>query len=584
MLNLMNMHLCKKTVCLFLLMLSGSVFISCKPRGQDSFCNPLDISYRFQLDSPSRREAADPSIILYKGEYWMFLSKSGGYYHSKNMVDWELISDTNLPIEEYAPTVIAIDDTILFMTKNQKIYKTLNPKSGRWEVANDSLPIRAFDPALFLDDDGRLYLFHGLSARLPIKGVELNRKTLQPIGEEIDLLTSNKKIYGWERSGDYNHESPRRPWVEGAFVTKHNNKYYLHYSVPGTQFKSYADGMYVGNKPLGHYQMAKHNPFSYKPEGFIGGAGHGSTFQDKYGNYWYAGTMSMSVRHRLERRLGIFPAFFDADGIFYAHTGFGDFPHKIPNRKMKSHDDYYPQWMLLSYNKPVEVSSESSNHEKELAINEDIRTFWSASTGEKGEWLLVDLTDCCDVHAIQVNFAENQTDILGRREDIYHQYMVEYSNDKEHWKVLLDKTNNQHDSPHDYTELSKKIVARYIRVTNIKVPSGKFAISGLRVFGKGKGSQPPEANLPIAQRQAGDACVVALEWDKVEGATGYNVRYGTALHKLYHNYQVLGTNSVKIYSLNSLQDYYFTVDAFNENGITRGTRTTLSKTPKYNQP
>jgi len=38
---------------------------------------------------------------------------------------------------------------------------------------------------------------------------------------------------------------------------------------------------------------------------------------------------------------------------------------------------------------------------------------------------------------------------------------------------------------------------------------------------------------------------------------------------LYHTYQVLGSNSVTINSLNSFQKYYFTVDAFNEKGITK---------------
>ena len=34
----------------------------------------------------------------------------------------------------------------------------------------------------------------------------------------------------------------------------------------------------------------------------------------------------------------------------------------------------------------------------------------------------------------------------------------------------------------DYIELSKPVKARYIKLTNYKVPSGTFAISGLRVF------------------------------------------------------------------------------------------------------
>jgi len=522
------------------------------------------------LEEPSRREAADPSIIRYNDEYLMFLSKSGGYYHSGNLIDWKLISSSNLPIEEYAPTAISINDTIYFMTKNQKIYKSSDPLSGKWQVANDSLPVRAFDPTLFLDDDERLYLYHGLSARMPIKGVELNRNTLQPTGEEVELLSSNKEIYGWERSGDYNFESSRRPWVEGAFVTKHNDKYYLQYSVPGTQFKSYADGMYISDSPLGPFKLAEHNPFSYKPEGFIAGAGHGSTFQDEYGNYWYAGTMTLAVRHRLERRVGLFPAFFDEDGCFYAYTGFGDYPHDMPNKKMKTYEDYQPAYMLLSYNKPVEASSSLTDCPKENAVNEDIKTHWSALSGNKGEWLMIDMEGEKNVNAVQINFAEVDTKILGRPEGIYYQYLVEYSTDKQDWKTLIDKTQNTQDRPHDYTELSSAVMARYIRITNYRVPDGKFAVSGLRVFGFGNGDRPKRVGALIAKRVSTDACVVRLTWEKSLDATGYNIRYGTTPDKLYLNYQIFDANSISIHSLNRLQDYYFTIDVFNENGITKG--------------
>src|SRR5512136_2359810 len=47
-----------------------------------TFANPINIDYRFMLDSPSRREAADPVIVLFGDDYYLFASKSGGYWHS----------------------------------------------------------------------------------------------------------------------------------------------------------------------------------------------------------------------------------------------------------------------------------------------------------------------------------------------------------------------------------------------------------------------------------------------------------------------------------------------------------------------
>lgn len=556
---------------LFLLLFTvNSGFKSYSQGTGGSFCNPINLSYRFQLDEPSRREAADPSVIRYKNDYFMFISKSGGYYHSKDLVDWKLITSADLPLEEYAPTAIVMDDAVYFMTMNQQIYKSSDPLNGKWQIVNDSIHVRAFDPALFLDDTGKLYLYHGLSPRNPLYGVELDRKTLQPIGEEYDLLNTHTDIYGWERTGDYNTGSKKRPWLEGAFMTKYNNKYYLQYSVPGTQFKSYADGMYISDNPLGPFELAENNPFSYKPEGFVAGAGHGSTFQDEYGNYWYAGTMCIAIRHRLERRVGMFPAFFDKDGCFYAYTGFGDYPYNMPNKKMKSYEDYKPSYMLLSYNKPVEVSSTLDNYAKENSVNEDIQNCWSALSGNKGEWLMIDLEGEKNVHAVQINFAEVDTKILGRPDGIYYQYLIEYSNDKKTWKTLMDKTKNTQDKPHDYTELASAVKARYIRITNYRVPDGKFAISGFRIFGFGNGGKPKQVDLLNAERNPTDGCVVKLSWKKDANTTGYNIRYGIAPDKLYLNYQVLDSGNLTINSLNSLQDYYFTIDAFNDSGITPG--------------
>lgn len=538
---------------------------------QKTICNPVNLNYRFQLHGISRREAADPTVILFKGKYFLFASKSGGYWTSDNMINWRLITTSDLPLEDYAPTAIVMGDAVYFMALNKKIYKSDNPLAGRWEVVKDSFPFYTGDPCLFLDDDGRLYLYHGVSNTLPIYGVELDAKTFDPIGEQKEFIVDNHNDYGWERIGDYNESTgDKKPFLEGAWMTKHNGKYYLQYSAAGTQYKSYADGLYIGNSPLGPFKVAENNPFSYKPEGFICGAGHSSTFQDKYGNYWHIGSMSVSVKHKFERRLGMFPAFFDKDGTFYTYTTFGDFPHILPNKQMKGPEDYQPSGMLLSLNKLVEVSSTLSGFPKENATNEDVRTYWSAETGNKGEWIIVDLQKQSEVNSVQINFAEEQSTIKGRLDSIYYQYLLEYSNDKKSWKIVSDNTTTKNDTPHEYIELRKPVSARYIRLTNYHVPDGKFAVSGLRIFGKGNGKLSQAVSSFTAVRDTADSRDVFLKWTKSLNVTGYNIRYGTAPDKLYLNYQVLGTDAVTIHSLNALQTYYFTIDAFNENGITKG--------------
>jgi hypothetical protein len=538
-----------------------------------TFCNPLNLNYRFCIDIPSRREAADPVMVLYKNEYYLFASKAFAYWHSTDMINWDLISSADLPQEDYAPAVVVMKDTLYFMASSPnippKIYKTADPKSGKWSIANSSFPIAMIDPDLFLDDDGRLFFYYGCSDTNPIYGVELNTKTLNPIGKPVGLFNSNKALYGWERFGDYN-EKENRPWIEGAWMTKHNGKYYLQYACPGTEFKSYCDGVYVADSPLGPFKLAEHNPCSYKPGGFAAGAGHSSTFQDKYGNYWHISTMTISQKHIFERRLGLFPAFFDKDGEMHVYTGFGDFPMKVPTKKIMSPEELFPNWMLLSYNKPLQVSSELPNHPKNYAADEEMRTYWSAKTGNKGEWIVMDLQKKCEVNAIQINFAENETKVLGRNQDIYFQYLVEYSEDSITWKTMIDKTQNTVDAPNDYIELQTPVKARFIKLTNYRVPDGTFALAGLRIFGNGGGKAPAAVDNFNLSRLAEDKCVVKLNWPVQPNAFGYNIRFGTQKDKLYQNYQVFGVDSLTIRSLNSLQKYYFAIDAFNENGITKG--------------
>jgi hypothetical protein len=536
---------------------------------QTTVCNPLNLNYRFCLKDTSMREAADPTVVVFKKEYYLFASKSGGYWHSTDLINWDLITTTDLPLEDYAPTAVVIRDTMYFMASGNApvtIYKTSKPQTGKWEKAKTDFSIGLIDPCLFLDEDGRLYLYYGCSNSKPIYGVELDSKSFNIKGTPVECFNSNKDDYGWEQKGDYNNQ-PENPWIEGAWMTAYKGKYYLQYAAPGTEYKSYCDGLYLSNNPLGPFTLASNNPCSAKPEGFINGAGHSSTFQDKFGNYWHISTMTISQKHMFERRLGLFPMFFDKDGSLYTYTGFGDFPFSIPQKKISGPDELFPGWMLLSYKKPVEVSSELPGHEKAYAADEEIRTSWSAKTGNKGEWISIDLTKQCTIEALQINFADNNTKVHGRDPKIYFQYLLEYSDDNKIWKVLVDKRLNNSDVPHDYIQLESPVKTRYVRLTNYYVPDGTFSLSGLRIFGNGQGNMPGAVSNFRVTRTPSDKREVKLKWDKNTDAIGYNIRYGSQADKLYHNFQVLGVDSVTIRSLNRLQQYYFTIDAFNENGI-----------------
>ncbi|MGZ3754048.1 MAG: family 43 glycosylhydrolase [Mucilaginibacter sp.] len=539
-----------------------------------SFCNPLNLNYRFSYDrSASYREAADPVIHLFKNKYFLYASKSGGYWYSDDMVKWTFRPSVTLPVEDYAPTVETIHDTVFFIASKgvSKIFYNTDPLTDKWKVYNSRFPIYMTDPALFKDDDGRVYFYYGCSNRDPIQGVELNpKKFLDTTGKPTTLIEHHFKDYGWEEPGEKN-DGGKDGWNEGSWMNKHNGKYYLQYAAPGTEFKVYGDGVYVSDKPLGPFSYMPNSPFSSKPGGFINGAGHGCTFQDKYGNYWHVATMTISVRHMFERRIGLFPAFFDKDGLLNCLTGFGDYPMQMPNRKMDyEKESLFANWMLLSYHKPVTASSELPGHQAALACNEDVRNWWSATTGNSGEWLQIDLQQLCTVNALQVNFADEGSRLKAGNIVRPYQYIISVSDDGKRWSNVVDKSKNTADVTHDYIVLPKAVKARYIKISNIQVPDGNFSISGFRVFGKGSGVLPKAVDGVSVQREATDTRRARINWKPVEGATGYVVYYGTAKNKLYHSVMVYGENSLDLLGLNKDVPYFFRIDSFNENGISKG--------------
>ncbi|RYF95883.1 MAG: xylosidase, partial [Chitinophagaceae bacterium] len=358
-------------------------------------------------------------------------------------------------------------------------------------------------------------------------------------------------------------------------MTKYKGKYYLQYGAPGTEFSGYADGLLVGTGPLGPFE-AQPDPLSYKLGGFVRGAGHGATFQDKYENYWHISTTVVSVKNTFERRLGLWPTGFDKDDVMYCNTAFGDYPHYIPASKTTPAYDQsgFTGWMLLNYKKPITVSSTFGSYHANNAVDELIKTYWSAATGDKGEWIQTDLGAVSVVHAVQVNYADQDVDssFLGKMEGSYHQYKLSYSLDGKKWQTLADKSKNKTDVPHDYVELTTPVNARYLRLENIHMPSGKFAISGLRVFGNGNGAKPNQVKQFFVLRTEKDKRSAYIKWSPVDNAFAYNIYYGTHPDKLYNCVMVHDFNEYWFKAMDKERTYYFSIESVNENGVSTRTK------------
>ena len=568
----------KKSYCIAWLMLLfvGSLHAQYRTT---TYCNPLNLDYTYPFHNShlgkSYRSGADPAVVEFRGEYYMFVTRSWGYWHSKDLLNWDFITPEKWYFEGCnAPAAHNYKDSVLYVCGNpsgaMSILYTDNPKRGDWKAVPSVLHDLQ-DPALFIDDDERAYMYWGSSNRWPIRGKELDMKNkFLPIAKKPDsLLFLRPDIHGWERFGE-NHTSDIKPFIEGAWMTKHNGKYYLQYAVPGTQFNVYGDGVYVGKSPLGPFQYAAHNPFCYKPGGFATGAGHGSTVCGPGGIYWHFGTIHLSINYKFERRLCMFPTFFDEDGAMYSDTYFGDYPHYSPDQvSRQTTSGGFRGWMLLSYGKPVKASSQLESYPVENVTDENLKTFWVAGKNDDKQWVEIDLEEVSDVYALQLNFFDyEETGFWGRMPNLRQRYLVEASVDGARWRVLVDYRNSFRDAPHNYIELDQPIEARYIRYRHHYVPGKNLAMGDIRVFGLGRGKKPATVKGFTVVREA-DERNARISWKAVKGAQGYNVLWGVALDKLYSSWMVYGDNSLDLRALTVGQKYYFAIEAFNENGISQ---------------
>ncbi|HOW30439.1 MAG TPA: family 43 glycosylhydrolase [Bacteroidales bacterium] len=560
---------------------------------QKTYCNPMNIDYGYTpipnfCQWGNHRATADPVIVTYKGDYFLFSTNQWGYWWSNDLVKWNFIPRKFLrPWNEgydelCAPAVGIIGDTMLVMGSTYEadftIWMSTNPKTDDWKPLVEKFVPGGWDPAFFTDDDGKLYIYNGSSNQYPVYGVELDRKTLKPLSARREMYILEPWRYGWQRFGENMDDTFLDPFIEGSWMTKHNGKYYFQYGAPGTEFSGYADGVVVGKDPLFRMENTPQSmPMSYKPGGFARGAGHGATFQDKWNNYWHVSTIGICVKNNFERRIGMWPAGFDSDDIMYCNTAFGDYPTYLPDGTEDHLNSRFTGWMLLNYQKPVTVSSTLGSYYANNAVDENIRTYWSAATANPNEWICTDLGEISTVRAIQLNYADQDAGFLGKSSGVFHQYKIMESADGKKWNLLVDKSRNQTDVPHDYIELDKPVMTRYLKLINLHMPTGKFAISGFRVFGLGTGEKPDAVKEFIVLRTKKDKRSAWVKWSPVENAYAYNIYMGTEPDKLYNCIMVYNANEYWLKTMDKDKTYYFTIEAINENGISEHSKVIVAE-------
>lgn len=470
---------------------------SAQPRfdqGRVEYANPI-----YPYDAP------DPTILKY-GEYYYAVTThttTGGKYYalpilrSEDLVHWEPVSmvfPESLPrwVDQAEPHWWAPDLT--FHNGKFYVYYSAVAAGGRmiegphgigvawahhpegpYELSHEPLVVgpgfRNIDPMVFVDDDGTRYLYWG-SNHQPLLVQELSEDGLSLIGEPQPVLLPQEGpfIIDADRPPRPGHEA----LLEGIWVIKREDYYYLFYSGDDIVVDRYAVGVARSNSPLGPFEKNPHNPIMLHNEKFTA-PGHNTIIQDDAGQDWiiyHARDRDNLDLHRIMLMDKIhwvngWPVINDGQGPTFTWQEDGPIINGQQNR------------VNVARNKPVRVSSEQEEHRGTNAVDGNLVTQWKAELPELPQWLIVDLENVYDI---------TQTEQVFQDALRYVQYKVETSLDGKTWEIFADRTDFFQDRTAHYVYRdNNEVSARYVKITITGLRPGfplpVASIRDLRVIG-----------------------------------------------------------------------------------------------------
>ena len=441
---------------------------------------------------------ADPTVIKFEGKYYLYLTggvSPGGRFgaavwSSDDLVRWE---HHKVSIAEGrgigAPTAFAYEGYVYLTGNDVGLFRSRSPlgpfeffgdfvdEDGRRlerELCNGCEDGGVFDPAVFVDGDGRVYLYYAGGYTVGVYGVELDRTDLRKFAGPYKHFFRFETSHIWERYGSRNEMSVDS-WIEGPWMTKRNGTYYLQYAAPGTDWKTYGVGVYTSKNPLGPFTYYEGSPVLVHDGGLINGSGHHSIVEGPGGNLWAIYTLLYRNWNRMfERRIGMDPVGFDEEGNMFIN-GPSETPQWAPGVQAKPWKENASDSIPLSEDKNYVVSSEAPGRNAPYALDNNARTWWAPTDDDTEPWLELDLAAGWSQHYIVDSARILFTLPEGEVEDEYspnnepgrsrsRRYRIEVSSDGETFTTAVDKTKNDKDNAVEFDEIAPT-KCRYVRLT-----------------------------------------------------------------------------------------------------------------------
>lgn len=453
------------------------------------------------LQSPARyinllsiedsQHIGDPYVLRFDGSYYLYLS-GGRVWSSTDLVHWTHHS-VRLPAgkEPEAPAAFVFDGYIYVTNNDIGLLRSRTPL-GPYEYISDfkderGKPQKLFDPMIFQDSDGRVYLYFSSRAAHGIYGVELDRADLTRFLSSPTHFFSFNSSHLWERSGARNNYS-NVSWLEAPWMTKRNVTYYLQYFASGTDWNTYAVGVYTAKHPLGPFTYDPKSPILSSRHGLIEGTGHHCIVQAKDGSVWALYTVLYRNWNRHEglgRRIGMDPVGFDAQGHMYVQ-GPSETPQWAPGVKAEPWIENNSASIPLSIDASYQVSSEGRGRNAPYAFDNNVRTWWEPAETDATPSITLDLGDKTSEDAEQ-QYTTDATRILFLHRAAGtspYLYTIEVSRDGKSYRMVVDQSANGSFNSVAYDEI-EPTEGRFVRITfRGWLPNEPLEVAEFTVFGK----------------------------------------------------------------------------------------------------
>ncbi len=244
-------------------------------------------------------EFGDPFILSDHGTYYLYGTsdpqKGIKVYSSKDLKTWigpvgandgfALIKDYVWENNNFwAPEVYHQNNRyyLFFSVEEHIAVATSNSPLGPFiqEIRKPLLESKAIDTHLFVDDDGRKYLYY-------VAFTDGNVVWMCEMNDDLLTIKENtvQKCFGVSQTWEFSKKEPVAKVNEGPFVLKHNRIYYLVYSANHFASPDYGIGYATATSPTGPWTKYKGNPIVSSTDNMTG-PGHCAFFKDQKGNFY----------------------------------------------------------------------------------------------------------------------------------------------------------------------------------------------------------------------------------------------------------------------------------------------------------